>query len=136
MMSTLEKNPSGRLSMTMKYIPALCLFCFMVLLIYMKDTNNNELIFFHLAKGIPFGDKLAHFLLFGLFAGLLNYAWDFKYFKVRGSIFFLASTLVCVVALLEEFTQLFLPSRTFDLLDITADFLGICFFTWWFRRHF
>ena len=45
----------------------------------------------------------------------------------RGQIH-LGILLVLSFSVLEEFSQLFLINRAFDLIDLSADFLGISFF--------
>jgi VanZ family protein len=75
-------------------------------------------------RAIPFGDKVAHLALaaglgFGaasmrgprLRVGALSISW--------------ATPFVVVVATLEELSQQFIPSRSYDLADLAADFVGI-----------
>jgi len=76
-----------------------------------------------LPKSFAYGDKVGHFSLFGTLALLLNYATDFRYWKHRQ--LFIGSMIVLAFALLEEFTQLAFSSRTFDLVDMLFDILGI-----------
>ncbi len=90
--------------------------------------------FFNFVSSHPGLDKLGHFLLFGGAAFLLNLALGWRTWRVTGRNWLLGSTLVAVFCVTEEFSQLWFPSRTFDLLDLTADFAGIILFGWLARR--
>jgi VanZ family protein len=96
--------------------------------IYMADTGQ-ESIFFDLVKITPYGDKIGHFLLFGLLALGTNIV-----FKLRGirhgniTILYGAIVIFCVVVI-EELSQKFIPGRTFDLIDIIASLAGIIVFS-------
>ncbi len=82
-------------------------------------------IFISFIKEIPFGDKAGHFLLIGgaSFCGIL--LTSFKKIKILKYSFFLGTVLAFSITTLEEFSQIFLPRRTFDLMDLTANYLGI-----------
>lgn len=85
--------------------------------------GTNEV--FGLLTGLPFGDKLGHLVLIGGLAGLADVAarrrdWG----RVPA-----APLVVGVIALLEELTQIWLPTRSFDLGDLAADLVGIALFT-------
>jgi polysaccharide biosynthesis protein VpsQ len=78
---------------------------------------------------VPFGDKLGHFLLIGNLAMLFDLALgrrDLRAFTLRVP---LAPTIVVVLVALEELSQRWFPGRrTFDLLDLGADVLGVIAF--------
>jgi len=76
---------------------------------------------------IPYGDKIAHAVLYGLMALLLNYALDFR----KSSTIQLGSLIVLTFATLEEFSQYYIPSRTFDMGDLLADFVGVVLVSFW-----
>jgi VanZ family protein len=93
----------------------------------MADTGQHS-IFFTLVKEIPNGDKLGHFILFGLLSLGAIFSTQFKktpfiHFVPIGSFIVFSFTL------LEEGSQYFLSHRTFDLTDLYADILGIMTFT-------
>ena len=89
---------------------------------------------------IPHGDKVAHFLLMGTLSFLVNLALHGRTIHLHPSRPMLLGTLaVTLIVLLEELSQIFLPSRTFSLADLTADFLGIFLFgrlAAWLNGHF
>ncbi len=79
--------------------------------------------FFNLVNGIHGADKLGHFLLMGTLALLVNVCLGWRRIGV-GKVL-LGSIIVLAVVAAEECSQVFFKTRTFDLLDLTADYLGI-----------
>lgn len=78
-------------------------------------------------KDFPGGDKVGHFVLMGSMALLLNIAWRQRRITLFGQQWLLGSTLLVIVVTLEELSQIWLPMRSFDWLDLLADYLGIYF---------
>lgn len=76
---------------------------------------------------IPAGDKVGHFLLFGTLAYLVHRSFLRRDQSVLRWVCLTLAVAALVVA--EEFTQLWLPNRNFDLGDIVADLLGILIFS-------
>ncbi len=66
---------------------------------------------------------LAHMCAFGLFAYFLIQALGYQHSNARKTLV-LAFILTCLYALSDEFHQLFVPGRAFELLDIALDSLG------------
>ena len=107
---------------------AVAFFCFILWVIYLANTGQNS-VFFQFVARIPYGDKLGHFCLFGLLTLATNLAFRFKSFKLFSIELFLGTILVFSFVVIEEFSQYFIPNRSFDLMDLSADFVGIVFFT-------
>lgn len=103
--------------------PAL-FFVFIMWIIVEADLDKGNVLI-RLAHDVPLGDKMGHFLLYGLLALLLNWALDFRRVNIRARSFLLGSVIVFSFAVVEEFTQLAFASRTFDLGDVMADVAGI-----------
>jgi polysaccharide biosynthesis protein VpsQ len=79
----------------------------------------------------PYGDKAGHFILYGILTLFL----DLALFRARPDQNRRRLALQCglVLALLiglEEFSQQYFSSRTFDLVDLTFSYLGVIFFSW------
>ena len=74
---------------------------------------------------VPGGDKLGHFLLIGTLAFLVNASLGARRIRLGPLQPLLGSLLVTLVVTAEEFSQIFLAHRSFDLMDLTADFVGI-----------
>lgn len=95
-------------------------FLFILGIIYKADTANYNFAF-HVVGMIPYGDKIAHAVLYGILAYLLNYGLNGKrWFRIE-----IGTLLVMSFAFAEEVSQLYFPSRSFDLGDIAADVIGI-----------
>jgi len=126
-------------SIQIRWLLPLSFFLFISYIIFLADTADYNFAF-RVIGYIPYGDKLAHALLYGLMALFLNYGLSFRQVKCNycgknttsyklhistGSI------MVLGFAALEECSQYFIPSRTFDLWDIGADFVGVVLFSFW-----
>ena len=99
-------------------------FFFILWIIYLANTGTGS-IFFDFVNTIPFGDKLGHFLLFGslTFIGIIALKFRFFYLvniKIYYGVAFVSAFVIC-----EEFSQTFISSRTFDLMDLASDLLGV-----------
>ena len=101
-------------------------FIFISYIIFLADTADYNFAFSVVGK-VPYGDKISHALLYGVMAGLLNYGLEFRKFYILQ----LGSFIVFTFALLEEFSQYYIPSRTFDLYDLLADFIGVVLVSIW-----
>jgi VanZ family protein len=129
----------------------LSFFIFISYIIFLADTADYNFAFY-LVGHVPYGDKIAHAVLYGVMALLLNYALGFRrvrfpthlptihhikafssftYKGALGNAPYIGSIIVLVFATLEEFSQYFIPSRTFDLWDLGADFVGVVLFSIW-----
>jgi len=71
---------------------------------------------------------MAHFILVGGISFFVNLLLDVRKIKVRNYQFLLGSFLVFIFITFEEFSQMFLVRRKFDLLDLSANYLGIFLF--------
>ena len=112
-------------------------FLFICYIIFLADTADYNFAF-RVVGQIPYGDKICHALLYGVMALLLNYGLGFRSCAVSGrghpDLQF-GSIIVLAFATIEEFSQYFITSRTFDLWDLGADLLGITLFSiTWARR--
>lgn len=85
---------------------------------------------------LPFGDKWGHFIFIGTLTFLLNYALEGRMVKIGNRRVLFGCTIVTVGITLEEISQIWIPSRTFDLVDLSANYLGIWLAGWvWWRRN-
>ena len=78
----------------------------------------------------PGSDKAGHFVLIGGMAFLLNLSLNLREVRWLGRGWLLGGVLVGAVCTLEEISQIWVSSRTFDLLDLAGDYAGIVFFGW------
>ncbi len=106
----------------------LAFFLFILRIIFLADSADYNFAF-KMVGHIPYGDKIAHVLLYGMMAFLLNFGLNFKCIRFFGFPLQLGAIIVLIFAVFEEFTQYYIPSRTFDLGDLLADVVGIILFS-------
>lgn len=102
----------------------MCFFVFILWILYLANTGGNSL-FFDFIRSIPYGDKLGHMGLFGFLTLAVVVGSKFRAFQFGKLNVYYGAALVTFFAIGEEFSQLFISSRTFDLLDLVANFVGI-----------
>jgi VanZ family protein len=106
---------------------AIAYFVFLAVVVYCADSHAH-LRLFSFIRSIPGGDKCGHFLLMGGFTFLLNLSLSGRVVRFAGKTFLIGSILALTLITIEELSQRFIPYRTFDLLDLTADYLGVFVF--------
>ncbi len=75
-------------------------------------------------RHVPMGDKVCHCGLMFTLCVLANLVLKCRILSLQHGIL-LGTVIVSIVVVGEEFSQIWIPGRSFDLLDLTADFLGI-----------
>jgi VanZ family protein len=110
----------------MKYLTAL----FIVILILIVIAANLGLapILFGFLRRIPYGDKLGHFVLMGILSLLVNLSMRATRVQIGSFDVLKGSLIVAVVVTIEEFSQIFIRSRGFSLVDLVFDYAGIVAF--------
>ncbi len=74
---------------------------------------------------VPHGDKFGHFVLVGGLAFCANVLLKLKTVQFFNHNFLLGSLLVFIFMTFEEFSQMFIATRNFDLLDLFFNYFGI-----------
>jgi VanZ family protein len=90
---------------------------FIILVIVLADTGSLPPSLKRMYD-FPYGDKLGHFVLFGLLNFFITLA-AIRSFPAR------TPKLVALSIGLEEFSQRYFARRTFDLVDLMAGYLGL-----------
>lgn len=110
-------------------IKALAAVCFFILagIVLLASLPETQYLFKPVRR-LPFGDKLGHFFLMGFFSFLVNLLLRARCFQVWKVRCLIGSVLVLTVVTLEEFSQLFISSRSFDVADLLFDLAGILMF--------
>jgi VanZ family protein len=113
----------------MKYL-AILFTLFILLVIALADTNELPR-FLKAFYDFPHGDKLGHFVLYGLLAYFVTTALIGTFAKRSPRQVALWTGLVLAALIgVEEFSQQYVSSRTFDLVDLTASYLGVIVGGW------
>lgn len=103
---------------------------FILLIIVMADAGilADYLGFLYL---YPFGDKVGHFALYGILALLINLTL-FRALpdQSRSLLATKCSLILALLIGLEEFSQQYFVSRTFDLVDLGFSYMGVIGFSW------
>jgi hypothetical protein len=100
---------------------------FLCCLVGLADSGRGRWLF-GMAESISGGDKLGHFVLFGLLAFLVNLVLQATVVRCGRLPLLKGSALVMVIVIAEEVSQLLFVSRSFELLDLAADLAGIWIF--------
>ncbi|BAZ30280.1 hypothetical protein NIES4074_27360 [Cylindrospermum sp. NIES-4074] len=79
---------------------------------------------------IPYYDKILHFILLGIAAYVSYLSFNKRKIKILNFYLPLAPLIVILFCILDEITQLLVPYRSFDLVDLACDICGIVLFTW------
>jgi len=113
----------------MKYISAL-FFIFIIAVIVLADTGSLPRSI-RAIYDFPNGDKLGHFILYGLLDFFLTRAFLSSFpSRPRSWVTLSVGLTLALFITAEEFSQKFFPSRTFGLVDLSASFLGVVFGGW------
>jgi len=97
--------------------------------VVLSATNRWFDDVFAQVKTFP-GDKALHFFLVGLLAFLVNLSLQARVLQWRKLWIPLGTLVLLVFAAVEEFSQIFIVTRTFDLLDLACNFGGILLLGW------
>ncbi|MBN2824661.1 MAG: VanZ family protein [Campylobacterales bacterium] len=111
-----------------RHILTAIFFAIIVFIIYMANTAPRS-EFFVFLKSVPYSDKIAHAILYGVMAMLLNYSLNFRTIRFWKFNLQLGAIIVLTFAGLEELTQAFNPNRTLDWGDLIADVVGVVLFS-------
>ncbi|WNC68881.1 VanZ family protein [Thalassotalea nanhaiensis] len=110
----------------MKLIAAL-FFTFLCVVLFMANTGQQSIVM-DIKNSLPYGDKIGHFCMYGSLTLFANYAFKFRYFTANKMNQY-GTVLVLLFSTTEEFSQIFIATRTFSFADMAANFTGITLFT-------
>lgn len=93
-----------------------------LLIIFLANVAPETLYLFYRVPGF---DKFAHFMLTGVMALLLNLSLGNRQWRWRGLPILWGSAAVLTFMTLEEFSQIWIHTRSASLLDLMANVSGI-----------
>ena len=99
----------------------------LAVIIFLADWNGTAYLL-DLVMYVPFGDKIGHFLLAGIFSFLLNMVLGARKVSLRRIKYLTGSLIVLTIVTIEEISQIFVSGRTFDWSDLFFDYLGVYLF--------
>lgn len=108
-------------------ILAVIYFLVLVGIVALADIRDTQYLFKPI-RALPYGDKIGHFCLMGMFSLVINLALKARSFQVWKIRYLLGTVIVLAVVTVEEFSQIWIRGRSFDLGDLAADFAGIFIF--------
>ncbi len=101
---------------------------FILAVIVLADLGRLDVVGW--VSRIPLGDKVGHFILYGILTLLIDLALlrALRGLSPRLLVLRAALTLALIIGL-EEVSQRFFSSRSFDLLDLMFSYLGVIVFS-------
>lgn len=97
---------------------------FLGLVIYTADIGAGPRYWGWLAR-VPLGDKFGHFAFMMTLTALTNHVLGDQRVRIGGIAIPLGAVFVAILVVSEEISQIWIPGRNFELLDLSADALGI-----------
>ncbi|TWT87403.1 hypothetical protein Mal64_29420 [Pseudobythopirellula maris] len=80
---------------------------------------------YRLMHEVANGDKIAHFVMMGGLAFLVNRAWLARASAGRGAVLAAGTAFCLLLATADEFSHALLPLRMFSYYDLAANYAGI-----------
>ena len=112
----------------MKWITILFALCIGLIIVF---ADLGKLGFLGIVNSIPYGDKAGHFILYGILTLLLDLTIIHAHRDINPKLIALRTGLILALLIgIEEFSQQFIASRTFSVLDLIFSYLGLIFFSW------
>lgn len=91
--------------------------------------TGNGTFWFSFLKYIPGGDKTGHVVLLGSLSLSISWVLRYKGFRIFNTKIHYGVSVVCAFITFEEFCQILSIHRTFDLIDLLCNYIGILI-TW------
>lgn len=107
------------------------LFSIFILAIIVLADNGSLPRWLHVLYDFPNGDKLGHFILYGLLNFFITRAFlSSRLSKSRSWATLSVGLILSLLIALEEWSQQFFSTRTFDLMDLLASLAGVLLGGW------
>lgn len=102
---------------------------FIVAIIVLADIGKLGLL--NIINSIPYADKVGHFFLYGILTLLVDLTFIGSRPNASPKLLVVQAGLILALLIgLEEFSQRYFHSRHSDIIDLTASYLGVAFFSW------
>src|SRR3954453_20675251 len=97
---------------------------FLGLVIYTADMGAGPRYWGWLAR-VPLGDKFCHCGFMFTLTVLTTLAIRCRRIRIAGDALLAGTVIVSIFVIGEEISQMWIPGRNFELLDLSADLIGI-----------
>jgi polysaccharide biosynthesis protein VpsQ len=111
--------------MVVKILTATAIAFFLFIISMVGCQTHLGLAIKDVISSIPFGDKLVHLGMMVVLSYLLFYAMKRRQVNILGRNLLLSSLILAIGITVEEFSQLFIPARNFEILDLICNYAGI-----------
>ncbi|HUH98062.1 MAG TPA: VanZ family protein [Anaerolineales bacterium] len=102
---------------------------FIILIIVLADAGRLGAL--DRIYDFPFGDKVGHFVLFGLLSFVINLSvFEARPGAPKGRLAVRTSLILALFIGLEEYIQRFFPTRRSDIFDFLASCAGVTSLAW------
>ena len=102
---------------------------FIILVIVFADLGLLGILGF--INRIPYGDKIGHFILYGVLTLLLDLTFiQTQPHHLPRRVVLRVGFILSLLIGLEELSQQYFSNRTFSVLDLAFSYLGVAFFSW------
>ncbi len=118
------------------FLAAFLLFLGCVLLIIVLADRGSLPVVVYQLYAFPGGDKVGHFLLLGLLAGLAGAALPNPRMRIGAYTFPASTTWVAVGAVVEECSQLLFATRHAGWLDLSFSLAGVIAAAWFLKCRY
>lgn len=108
----------------LKKLLALLFIFFLIAVAYWADSGTMPGPL-KLVYAFPDGDRLGHFVLYGILAYLVSAAFPLRRVRIGVWHLPLGPVFAAALATLEEISQIFIATRSADPVDLAAGYLGI-----------
>ncbi len=102
---------------------AISFFIFIITIVGLQTHLGLEIKY--LIASVPLADKFIHFTMTITLSALLYFATDQKKLNILGKKVLLSFLVLVAGFTLEELSQLFIPSRNFEIMDMVCNYAGI-----------
>ncbi|MFV0388960.1 MAG: VanZ family protein [Pyrinomonadaceae bacterium] len=106
---------------------AICYAVAILTAIALYDNKSTSYLFFKIAT-VQYLDKIVHFFALGSFSFIVNLAFEMRSVALRRFKISKGTLLILTFATLEEFSQIFMTTRSFELSDLASNTIGIILF--------
>ncbi len=113
--------------MFFKILTATAISIFLFVIVMVGCQTPTGLVIKAVIASVPLGDKAIHFSLMATLSLLLYLSLPHRRLNILGYGLLISSLLLAVGITLEEFSQLFIPSRNFEFMDMVCNYAGIYF---------